>query len=225
MVLAHGWRAGHEATETGFAYAPVSQAHGHNHMGGGRGGGGGPLVSILSKDLDVHLVADDTVQTMPGEEHDGIPDDYAYRLTMLCNMRTPHSDRLSRHATWHTRILPINIHTRTIVANHGEPAHYQLLMLNLALSKYVLSMKIAHAHLELRDCVFHKQKDFRSMRPRTPLSTRRSKPWHGHERKGCSGHMVPRFKQKVAATKKVQILYIPQPSTPIHARKTCCLLA
>ena len=22
---------GHEATETGFAYAPVSQAHGHNH--------------------------------------------------------------------------------------------------------------------------------------------------------------------------------------------------
>ena len=23
--------AGHEATETGFAYAPVSQAHGHNH--------------------------------------------------------------------------------------------------------------------------------------------------------------------------------------------------
>ena len=28
---------GHEATETGFAYAPVSQAHGHNH--GVRGGG------------------------------------------------------------------------------------------------------------------------------------------------------------------------------------------
>ena len=23
---------GHEATETGFAYAPVSQAHGHNHI-------------------------------------------------------------------------------------------------------------------------------------------------------------------------------------------------
>ena len=28
---------GHEATETGLAYAPVSQAHGHN-LGGGRGG-------------------------------------------------------------------------------------------------------------------------------------------------------------------------------------------
>ena len=25
-------RGGHEATETGLAYAPVSQAHGHNHM-------------------------------------------------------------------------------------------------------------------------------------------------------------------------------------------------
>ena len=24
--------AGHEATETGLAYAPVSQAHGHNHI-------------------------------------------------------------------------------------------------------------------------------------------------------------------------------------------------
>ena len=38
---------GHEATETGLAYAPVSQAHGHNHIvqcskpgGGGLGGGG-----------------------------------------------------------------------------------------------------------------------------------------------------------------------------------------
>ena len=37
---------GHEATETGLAYAPVSQAHGHNHIvqwdvrggGGSRGG-------------------------------------------------------------------------------------------------------------------------------------------------------------------------------------------
>ena len=27
---AGGW--GHEATETGLAYAPVSQAHGHNHI-------------------------------------------------------------------------------------------------------------------------------------------------------------------------------------------------
>ena len=27
----HG-RRGHEATETGLAYAPVSQAHGHNHI-------------------------------------------------------------------------------------------------------------------------------------------------------------------------------------------------
>ena len=39
------WGWGHEATETGFAYAPVSQAHGHNHIvqcrGGGGGGGGG----------------------------------------------------------------------------------------------------------------------------------------------------------------------------------------
>ena len=26
------WVRGHEATETGFAYAPVSQAHGHNHI-------------------------------------------------------------------------------------------------------------------------------------------------------------------------------------------------
>ena len=25
-------RGGHEATETGLAYAPVSQAHGHNHI-------------------------------------------------------------------------------------------------------------------------------------------------------------------------------------------------
>ena len=25
-------RWGHEATETGLAYAPVSQAHGHNHI-------------------------------------------------------------------------------------------------------------------------------------------------------------------------------------------------
>ena len=25
-------RKGHEATETGLAYAPVSQAHGHNHI-------------------------------------------------------------------------------------------------------------------------------------------------------------------------------------------------
>ena len=39
---------GHEATETGFAYAPVSQAHGHNHIvqcfacsTAARGGGGG----------------------------------------------------------------------------------------------------------------------------------------------------------------------------------------
>ena len=28
--LGIGW--GHEATETGLAYAPVSQAHGHNHI-------------------------------------------------------------------------------------------------------------------------------------------------------------------------------------------------
>ena len=26
------WGKGHEATETGLAYAPVSQAHGHNHI-------------------------------------------------------------------------------------------------------------------------------------------------------------------------------------------------
>ena len=26
------WGGGHEATETGLAYAPVSQAHGHNHI-------------------------------------------------------------------------------------------------------------------------------------------------------------------------------------------------
>ena len=30
--ICDGWgEEGHEATETGFAYAPVSQAHGHNH--------------------------------------------------------------------------------------------------------------------------------------------------------------------------------------------------
>ena len=35
-------RGGHEATETGLAYAPVSQAHGHNHIVQvPRGGGGG----------------------------------------------------------------------------------------------------------------------------------------------------------------------------------------
>ena len=27
-----GGGLGHEATETGLAYAPVSQAHGHNHI-------------------------------------------------------------------------------------------------------------------------------------------------------------------------------------------------
>ena len=31
MALMGQW-VGHEATETGFAYAPVSQAHGHNHI-------------------------------------------------------------------------------------------------------------------------------------------------------------------------------------------------
>ena len=37
---------GHEATETGLAYAPVSQAHGHNHV---LGGGGGPsLLNCIS---------------------------------------------------------------------------------------------------------------------------------------------------------------------------------
>ena len=30
-VLGTLW-GGHEATETGLAYAPVSQAHGHNHI-------------------------------------------------------------------------------------------------------------------------------------------------------------------------------------------------
>jgi hypothetical protein len=32
-----GIAKGHEATETGFAYAPVSQAHGHNHIAKGGG--------------------------------------------------------------------------------------------------------------------------------------------------------------------------------------------
>ena len=31
------FQGGHEATDTGFAYAPVSQAHGHHHFR--RGGG------------------------------------------------------------------------------------------------------------------------------------------------------------------------------------------
>ena len=35
-----GEGGGHEATETGLAYAPVSQAHGHNHIVQGKGGGG-----------------------------------------------------------------------------------------------------------------------------------------------------------------------------------------
>ena len=35
-------RGGHEATETGLAYAPVSQAHGHNHIEEGGGGGNSP---------------------------------------------------------------------------------------------------------------------------------------------------------------------------------------
>ena len=33
-------RRGHEATDTGLAYAPVSQAHGHHHTAGGGGGAG-----------------------------------------------------------------------------------------------------------------------------------------------------------------------------------------
>ena len=32
MLCCLGVGAGHEATETGLAYAPVSQAHGHNHI-------------------------------------------------------------------------------------------------------------------------------------------------------------------------------------------------
>ena len=31
-VLVPQWQ-GHEATDTGLAYAPVSQAHGHHHIG------------------------------------------------------------------------------------------------------------------------------------------------------------------------------------------------
>ena len=31
-ITQNGGGGGHEATETGLAYAPVSQAHGHNHI-------------------------------------------------------------------------------------------------------------------------------------------------------------------------------------------------
>ena len=32
FVAKYGIELGHEATENGLAYAPVSQAHGHNHI-------------------------------------------------------------------------------------------------------------------------------------------------------------------------------------------------
>ena len=47
---------GHEATETGLAYAPVSQAHGHNHIAGGGGGLGHTLHIITGRLNDLHTM-------------------------------------------------------------------------------------------------------------------------------------------------------------------------
>ena len=65
---------GHEATETGLAYAPVSQAHGHNHIvqcfaPGGWGGGGGRWFFLFSLTPEVQRVLKSVLGKSGGLQH------------------------------------------------------------------------------------------------------------------------------------------------------------
>ena len=68
----------------------------HLGGGGGYGGVGGVgCVGCVLGGLDLDLVADLKAHKMPGEEHDGIPNDSAYRPAMPCGMHVAGPRRTS----------------------------------------------------------------------------------------------------------------------------------